>query len=77
MVKKRVMFTFPEEAIREPIIYNLGQQFRVMTNIRSADISEDRGWAVVELEGEEKAIEEGIVWVTTKGVRVDFVSEDI
>ena len=75
MVKKRVMFTFPEEVGREPIIYNLGQQFKVMTNIRSADISEDRGWVVLELEGEEKDIEEGIAWVTTKGVRVDFVNE--
>jgi len=71
------MFTFPEEAVREPIIYNLGQQFRVVTNIRSADISQDEGWVVLELEGEEKDIEDGITWVTTKGVRVDPVSGDI
>jgi ABC-type methionine transport system ATPase subunit len=76
MARKQVRLTFPEEAIREPIIYNLSQQFNVMTNIRTADISEDKGWAVVELEGEEKAIEEGIAWVTTKGVKVDFVGED-
>ena len=43
MAKRHVMFTFPEELIREPIIYNLGQQFKVMTNIRRADVSEDRG----------------------------------
>ena len=77
MVKKRVTFTFPEEATREPIIYNLGQQFRVVTNIRSADISEDEGWVVLDLEGEEKDIEDGIAWVTTKGVRVDPVSGDM
>ena len=77
MVKKRVMFTFPEEAVREPIIYNLGQQFKVMTNIRSADISEDEGWVVLALEGEENDIEEGIAWVTSKGVRVDPVIGDI
>lgn len=74
MVKKRVTFTFPEEAVRAPIIYNLGQQFRLVTNIRSADISEDEGWVVLELEGEEKDIEDGIAWVTTKGVRVDLGS---
>ena len=55
MVKKRVMLTFTEELIREPIIYTLGQQFNVVTNIYRADISEDRGWVVLELEGEEKA----------------------
>ena len=77
MVKRRVMFTFPPDLIREPIIFNLGQQFKVVTNIRRADISEDRGWVVLELEGEEKDIEEGITWVTSKGVRIDPVIGDI
>ncbi len=77
MVKRQVMFTFPQELIKEPIIYNLSQQFTVVTNIRRADISEDRGWAVLELEGEEKDIEQGIAWVTSKGVRVDPVIGDI
>jgi len=77
MVKKQVMFTFPEELIKEPIIYNLGQQFKVVSNIRRADVSEDKGWVVLELEGEEKDIEQGIAWVTSKGVRVDPVIGDI
>ena len=76
MVKRQVMFTFPKELVREPVIYNLGQQFRVVTNIHRADISEDRGWIVVELEGEEEDIEQGIAWVISKGVRVDPVTGD-
>ena len=71
MVKRRVMFTFSPELIREPIIYNLGQQFKVVTNIHQADVSESKGWIVLELEGEEKEIEDGIAWVTSKGIRVD------
>jgi len=71
------MFTFNQEQIREPIIYNLGQQYNLVTNIRRADLSEDEGWIVLELEGEEKDLEQGIAWVTSKGVRVDPVdSED-
>ncbi len=77
MVKRQVMFTFPQELIREPIIYTLGLQFKVVPNIRRADISEDKGWVVLELEGEEKDIEQGIAWVTSKGVRVDPVIGDI
>ena len=77
MVKKQVMFTFPHELIKEPIIYNLAQQFKVVTNIRRADVSENKGWVVLELEGEEKDIEQGIAWVTSKGVRVDPVIGDI
>jgi hypothetical protein len=71
------MFTFPQELIKEPIIYNLGLQFNVITNIRRADVSENKGWVVLELEGEENDIEQGIVWVTSKGVRVDPVIGDI
>jgi len=75
MVKRRVMLTFPQELLKEPIIHNLGQQFNVVTNIHLADISEDRGWLIVELEGEEKQIEDGLIWVMTKGVRADPVDE--
>ena len=77
MVKRRLMFTFPPDLIREPIIYNLGHQFNIVTNINLADISEDIGWVVLELEGEEKDIEEGITWATSKGMRVDPSGEDI
>ena len=77
MAKKQVMFTFPQELIREPIIYNLSHQFKVITNIRQADVTEHKGWVVLELEGEEKEIEQAITWVTNKGVRVDPVIGDV
>ena len=77
MAKRQLMFTFPQKLIREPIIYNLSQQFNIVTNIRQADISEDKGWVVLELEGDEKEIEKGIAWMTGKGVRVDPVIGDI
>ena len=77
MAKRQVMFTFPQELIRESIIYTLSHQFKVVTNIRRADISEDKGWVVLELDGEEKEIEEGTTWVTSKGVRVDPIIGDI
>jgi len=77
MVKRGVKFTFPPELIKEPIIYSLGQRFRVVTNIRRADINGDKGWVVLELEGKVDDIERGIAWVTDKGVRVDPAGGDI
>ncbi|MFW6102162.1 MAG: NIL domain-containing protein [Chloroflexota bacterium] len=77
MTKKQVMFTFPPELIKEPIIYNLGQQFKVVTNIRRADVNGDKGWVVLELDGRGEDIERGIAWVSSKGVRVDPVVGDI
>jgi hypothetical protein len=77
MAKRQVMFTFPEELIKEPIIYNFSQQFKVVTNIRRADVSASRGWVVLELEGEEDEIERGIAWVKRRGVRIDPVIGDV
>ena len=77
MAKRRVMFTFPTELVTEPIIYNLGRQFQVITNIRRADVTEDRGWVILELEGKEADIEKGLAWVTSKGVKVDRGAGDV
>ena len=77
MAKRQVMFTFPEELIKEPIIFNLSNKFNVLPNIRRADITESKGWVVLELEGNEEDIEAGLAWVTGRGVRVDPVVGDI
>lgn len=77
MAKRRLMFTFPQDLIREPIIFTLSHQFKVVTNIRRADITEAKGWVVLELDGEEKEIEQAVAWVASKGVRVDPVIGDI
>ena len=74
MAKRRVMFTFPTNLIQEPIIYNLALKFTVVTNVRQADVSENEGWVMLELEGEEADIEDGLQWVSDKGVRVDPVT---
>ncbi|MFC1950452.1 NIL domain-containing protein [Chloroflexota bacterium] len=77
MTGRQVMFTFPEELVKEPIIYKLSHQFKVVTNIRRADVSENKGWVVLELEGEEEEIERSVAWVKSKGVRIDPVIGDI
>ena len=77
MAKRRVMLTFTHETSSEPIIYNIGQQFNVITNILRADATKDRGWTEIELDGEEKDIEEGITWAISRGVRVEPISGDI
>ncbi|MDP6042864.1 MAG: NIL domain-containing protein [Dehalococcoidales bacterium] len=77
MVTRQVIFTFPSELVEEPLIYYLGQKFNITTSIRRADVSENKGWVVLELEGEEKDIERGLVWMAGKGVRVDPVSGDL
>ena len=77
MIQKRVKFTFPTQLITEPVIYELGRKFKIVTNIRRADVREDMGWVVLELDGEEDEISSGIEWVISTGVRVDPVAGDV
>jgi len=77
MAKQRVKFTFSTDLIKEPVIWRLGKSFDLVTNIRRADVAEDRGWVILELEGEIEEIERGLRWVKEQGVRVDYVPGDV
>ncbi len=77
MTTHRVKLTFLQQLITLPIIYELGKEFNVVTNIRRADVTQEHGWVVLELEGEMDEIERGLDWVAAKGVRVDPVTGDI
>ena len=77
MAVKRVRLTFPEDLIKEPVIYNLGHEFRVITNVRMADVDVKTGWVVLELEGDPGEIERSLAWAQAKGVRIDPVTGDI
>ena len=77
MSTKRVRFTFPSELIKEPVIYKLGMDFEIVTNIRRVDVRDSMGWVVLELEGDDEIIKNGLDWVASTGVRVDPVGGDI
>jgi hypothetical protein len=77
MAKRRAKFTFPTGLVTQPVIFELGHNFQVVTNIRRADVREDVGWVILELEGEEEEIESGLNWVSSMGVRIDPVSGDV
>ncbi len=77
MGKQRVKFSFSAEMIKEPVIYQLGRDFQIATNIRRADVGDDTGWVLLELDGEEEEIKRGLAWVNSTSVRVDPVSGDV
>ncbi len=77
MSKLRVKFTFPQEQVREPVIYEVGKRFDLVTNIRRADITAEVAWAILELDGEQSDLDAGIRWVQERGIRVDPVEDSI
>lgn len=76
-VVEKVRFTFLDRLIKEPVIYKVGKDFDVVTNIRRADIQEGIGWVILELEGEQKAIDDALDWVRSLGIRVDPALGDL
>ena len=76
MARQRLMLTFPPELSTEPVLYNLGHQFRVVTNLCRADMTMDSGWMEMDIEGDEEEIQESIMWLTGRGVRVEEVQGD-
>src|SRR5262249_55061388 len=51
MAKMRIHLTFPPEQIKDPVIYLLGKDFNLVTNIRRADVTATHGWVALEIEG--------------------------
>ena len=77
MGRQRAKFTFEENLVKQPVIYELGRKFKLVTNIRRADVGEDVGWVILELDGEEEEIKSGLEWVSSTGVRVDPLGGDV
>jgi molybdopterin synthase sulfur carrier subunit len=75
--KRRVTLTFPPKLIKEPIIYNISHRFKVVTNIRSANVSENVGWVTLEIDGEEEEYLKAMNYLNQIGVTVEPIERDI
>jgi ABC-type methionine transport system ATPase subunit len=73
MATRRIKLTFPQDLIKEPVIFTMAKKFDVMPNIRRAKVTESMGEVVLELEGTEARLEEGIAYLKERGVKVDPV----
>lgn len=71
MATRRVKFTYPPDLINQPVIYSMGKQFGLVTNIRRANLGRDRGWVILELQGRAEDIERALTWAREQGVHVE------
>lgn len=77
MASLRFHIRFPEDKIKEPIIYQLGKEYKVVTNVRRADVRETTGWMDLELSGDTAEIERAIAGLRQKGVIVDPIELNV
>jgi hypothetical protein len=77
MSNMRFHIRFPEEKIKEPVIYQIGREYKVVTNVRRADVRETTGWMDLELTGETAEIERAVEGLRKKGVVVDPIELNV
>lgn len=75
--KLRVRLTFPQELIKEPVLFRMAKKYDVMPNIRRARITDTFGEMILELEGTEVNLQKGIDSLREQGVIVELVEGDI
>ncbi len=76
-MKTRMKLTFPQDLIREPVIFTMAKAYDIMPNIRRARVTETVGEMILELEGEDANIEKGIADLKKQGLDVELVEGDI
>ncbi len=71
MSRVKVELTFPVELRNEPVIYNMGRNFKVIPTIIEASFSTQTGWALLILDGDEKEIERLLKYLRERNVIID------
>ena len=76
-VREKVYLTYPPKLLKEPVIYQIGQKFRVVTNLRGANISAEVGLVALELDGDESEVAAAIQWLREIGVQVEPIEKNV
>jgi ABC-type methionine transport system ATPase subunit len=71
--KQRLWLMFPTKLITNPVIWELGQKFKVVTNIRQASVNDEIGLVSLSLNGDREEIKRAIAWLEELGVKVEPV----
>jgi L-aspartate semialdehyde sulfurtransferase ferredoxin len=77
MGRRRLKLIFGPALVKEPLIYQLGRKFDIVTNIRRADVSRDQGWVLLEVSGEPEELDKGVLYLESCGVKVEPAEGDL
>jgi hypothetical protein len=51
------------------------KELDIVPNIRRADVGEDSGWIVCELDGDGGTVDKAVAWLRSEGVQVDLLGD--
>ncbi|MFQ5477030.1 MAG: NIL domain-containing protein [Candidatus Binatia bacterium] len=77
MAVQRFYLTYSQEKIKEPIIYEVGRRFKVITNIRGASVNDHIGIVALELDGDADEIHKAVKWIADQDVKVEPIEKNV
>ena len=73
----RLWLMYPPKLIKEPLLWQISQKFKVVTNIRQASVTDEIGIVSLELAGKREDIKAAIKWLEKLGVKVEPVEINV
>ena len=68
---------FPPKLITRPIVWELGQKFPLITNVRQASVTDEIGLVSLELTGAREDVKGAIKWLEKLGIKVEPVEINV
>ena len=77
MSGRHMFISFPEALVARPVLYEVMQEFKVVPNIRRADVDAHSGWVILELTGDTAAIDSAIAHLQELGCICNTMEGDL
>jgi hypothetical protein len=75
MPSARWHLTYSAETVSEPIVWSLGTELGLVTNIRRADVRDHLGWVILEVHGTAEQLTAGRAWLEERGLTVSVLDQ--
>jgi len=75
--KTRLWLMYPPKLIKNPVVWEVGHKFNVVTNVRQASVTDEIGVVCLELEGQRSEIKAAIQWLEKLGISVEPVEINV
>ncbi len=71
--RRRLWLMYPPKHITTPVIWQIGQKFKLVTNVRQASVTGEIGIVCLEMDGQRSEIKGAIKWLEKLGIKVEPV----
>ena len=75
--QRRLWLMYPARLIQKPLIWEMGQKFKIVTNLRQVSVSDDIGIVCLEIDGRRSEIKASIKWLESLGVSVEPIEINV